>query len=130
LVEFRVLQVNIRPGESVGTTQGQPLIVLGTFGELHLRVDIDESDIARYKPGAAGTASPRGDSGQKFPLKFVRVEPFVIAKRSLSGDSIERVDTRILQVIYAIDAADSALYVGQQLDVFLDAGAKAPARDG
>jgi len=31
------------------------------------------------------------------------------------------VDTRVLQVIYAIDAADPGLYVGQQLDVSLDA---------
>ena len=122
LVQFRVLRVNVRPGESVGTASGQPAIVLGTFGPLHVRVDIDEADIPRFRPGAAGIASPRGDSGQRIPLRFVRVEPHVIAKRSLSGDSIERVDTRVLQVIYAIDATAPSLYVGQQLDVFLDAG--------
>jgi HlyD family secretion protein len=122
LVQFRVLQVNVRPGQSVGAAPGQPAVVLGTVGPLHLRVDIDEADIPRFKPGAAGTASPRGDSGQKILLRFVRVEPHVIAKRSLSGDGIERVDTRVLQVIYAIDSTDHPLYVGQQLDVFLDAG--------
>ncbi len=126
LVEFRVLQVNVRPGQSVGTTPGQPIVVLGTIGPLHVRVDIDETDIARFKPGMRGTASPRGDSTQTYPMSFVRVEPFVIAKRSLSGDAIERVDTRVLQVIYAIDAVNPALHVGQQLDVFLDAGEKTP----
>jgi multidrug resistance efflux pump len=130
LVEFRVLQVNVRPGQFVGAVPGQPTVVLGTIGPLHLRVDIDETDIARFKPGAAGTASPRGDSGQKYPLTFVRVEPYVIAKRSLSGDGTERMDTRVLQVIYAIDVTDPALHVGQQLDVFLDAGANGPAPDG
>jgi multidrug resistance efflux pump len=122
LVQFRVLRVNVRPGESVGAASGQPAVVLGTVGPLHVRVDIDEADIPRFTPGAAGTASPRGNSAQRIPLRFVRVEPHVVAKRSLSGDNVERVDTRVLQVIYAIDAADRSLYVGQQLDVFLDAG--------
>jgi len=128
LVEFRVLQVNVRPGEFVGAAPGRPTLVLGTIGPLHLRVDIDETDIERFKPGAAGTASPRGASGTSYPLTFVRVEPYVIAKRSLSGDSIERIDTRVLQVIYAVDKSNPGLYVGQQLDVFLDAGGQAPAR--
>jgi HlyD family secretion protein len=114
--------VNVRPGESVGAVPGQPIVVLGTVGPLHLRVDVDETDIPRLKPGAAGTASPRGDSNQRYPLRFVRIEPYVKPKRSLTGDGIERVDTRVLQVIYAIAAADPPLHVGQQLDVFLDAG--------
>ena len=121
LVEFKVLQVNVRPGEYVGTTAGQPLVVLGTVGRLHVRVDIDENDIGRFRPGMPGVASPRGNPGQKFPLRFVRVEPYVIPKKSLTGGNTERVDTRVLQVIYAIDVPDPALYVGQQLDVSLDA---------
>ena len=46
----------------------------------------------------------RGDPKRSMTLKFVRVEPFVIPKRSLTGDNTERVDTRVLQVIYAVDA--------------------------
>lgn len=122
LVEFRVLQVNVRPGEYVATAPGSPMVVLGTVGRLHVRVDIDENDIPRFRPGIPGTASPRGSPGQSFPLAFVRVEPYVIPKKSLTGGNTERVDTRVLQVIYAIDAPNPPLYVGQQLDVSLDAG--------
>ncbi len=122
LVEFKVLQVNVRPGEYVGTQAGQAIIVLGTVGRLHVRVDVDENDIARFKPGMRGTASPRGEPQTRFPLSFVRVEPYVIPKKSLTGGNTERVDTRVLQVIYALDAAEVPLYVGQQLDVSLDAG--------
>jgi hypothetical protein len=71
--------------------------------------------------GAAARASLRGDPGQSFPLTFVRVEPYVLPKKSLTGDNTERVDTRVLQVIYAVDARERALYVGQQVDVFVDA---------
>jgi len=123
LVEFRVLQVNVRPGEFVSAAPGTPLVVLGTVGRLNVRVDIDENDIGRFKPGTKGTATPRGDPATKYDLTFVRVEPYVIPKKSLTGGNTERVDTRVLQVIYALDRADAPLYVGQQLDVSLDAPA-------
>jgi multidrug resistance efflux pump len=122
--EFRVLQVNVRPGEFVGATAGQALIVLGNVGRLHVRVDIDENDIARFSPGLPGVAKPRGNPGVEFPITFVRVEPYVIPKRSLTGASTERVDTRVLQVIYALDLKGQTLYVGQQMDVFLNSEKK------
>ena len=122
--EFEVLQVNVRSGEFVGATAGPTLIVLGQVGKLHVRVDIDENDIAKFQSGYAGVAKPRGNPNQQFTLKFVRVEPYVIPKRSLTGGNTERVDTRVLQVIYAIETKGQTLYVGQQMDVFLDAMAK------
>lgn len=126
LVDGRVLQVNVRPGEFVGAPPGQALIVLGNIEQLHVRVDIDENDIPRYKPGTGGVAMVRGQSGMEFPLTFVRVEPYVVPKKSLTGDNTERVDTRVLQVIYAIDTKGEPLYVGQQLDVYLRADEKDP----
>jgi multidrug resistance efflux pump len=120
---FKVLQVNIRPGEFVASAQGPALIVLGHVGKLHVRVDIDENDIPRFRPNLPGVAKPRGNPRQEYKLSFVRVEPYVIPKKSLTGGNTERVDTRVLQVIYAI-SGDSPLYVGQQMDVFLDTAAK------
>ncbi len=70
---FQVLQVNVRPGEFVATVQGQPLVVLGHVGKLHVRVDIDENDIGRFRPNLPGFAQPRGNPAVKFPIAFVRV---------------------------------------------------------
>jgi hypothetical protein len=64
----------------------------------------------------------RGNADLKTPLSFVRFEPFVVPKRSLTGDSTERVDTRVLQVLYKVERDDLPLFVGEQLDVFIDAG--------
>ena len=117
-----VLQVNVREGEYVGTPPGQAVMMLGAINEkFHVRVDINEHDIPRFRPGAPARASLRGDPRQDFPLTFVRVEPYVLPKKSLTGDNTERVDTRVLQAIYAVDARDKALYVGQQVDVFIEA---------
>jgi HlyD family secretion protein len=51
----------------------------------------------------------------------VRFEPFVVPKKSLTGDTTERVDTRVLQVLYRFNRGDLPVYVGQQVDVFIEA---------
>jgi HlyD family secretion protein len=125
LVAGRVLQVNVRPGEFVGAPPNQPLVVLGNIEKLHVRVDVDEYDIARFDQAASATAFPRGSLQQRYPLEFVRVEPFVVPKKSLTGDTTERVDTRVLQVIYEFDPAGRPpLFVGQQVDVYIDAASR------
>lgn len=123
LVDGEVLQVNVRPGEFVGVMpgqSGQACIVLGNVERLHVRVSIDEHDIPRFQPGMKAKALLKGTAGVVYPLSFVRVEPFVVPKKSLTGENTERVDTRVLQLIYSVDKQPQRLYVGQQLDVFLD----------
>ena len=63
----------------------------------------------------------RGTNDRHYALRFVRVEPYVVRKRWLTGDNTERVDTRVLQVIYALDEIDSPVYDGEQVDVFIEA---------
>jgi multidrug resistance efflux pump len=128
LVTGRVLQVNVRPGEFVGTPANQPLVILGNTDKLHVRVDIDEYDIPRFHAGLPAMAVPRGNLQEKYPLEFVRVEPFVVPKKSLTGDTTERVDTRVLQVIYQFDPAGKPpLFVGQQVEVFIDVAPRSGA---
>src|SRR6266508_5569519 len=119
-----VLQVKIHPGEfaPAGVT-ATPLMLLGRLKPLHVRVDVDEHEAWRVRPEATATAAVRGNTNLKSPLAFVRFEPFVVPKKSLTGDSTERVDTRVLQVIYRVERDDLPLFMGQQLDVFIDARA-------
>lgn len=123
-----VLRVNVRPGEYVGQPAGEALMILGDMRCTHVRADIDEIDIPRLQMTGAARAFVRGASDRPIPLKFVRVEPYVQPKKSLTGNASERVDTRVLQVIFAIDQARSEVYAGQQLDVFIDAQATANER--
>jgi multidrug resistance efflux pump len=120
LVDGDILQVNVRPGEFVGAPPSQTLILLGNVRQMRVRVDIDEDDIPRFDAAGDAVAVVRGHPEKEFPLRFVRVEPYVIPKRSLTGENTERVDTRVLQVVYEIDPLGEHLYVGQQLDVFIN----------
>jgi multidrug resistance efflux pump len=122
-----VLQVNVRPGEfALAGALTTPLMVLGRLDPLHVRVDIDEVDIGLFEPGARAYASLRGQAARRIELTFVRVDPLVVPKRSLTGAGIERVDTRVLRVVYAMQPGTAGAYPGQQVDVFI-ATAPAPA---
>ena len=115
-----ILQVNVRAGEFAGTTPQEPLMILGEVEKLQVRAEVDEQNAPLVEAGRPAVAYLKGDTTRKLPLRFVRIEPFVIPKRSLTGDSAERVDTRVLQIIFELDRPEVPLYVGQQVDVFIE----------
>jgi len=118
----RVLQVRIRAGEfAAAGPSASPWLVIGDVSKLHIRVDIDEHEAWRVRPGAQAVAQVRGNSNLRVAARFLRFEPMVIPKQALTGASDERVDTRVLQAIYRIEPTDLPLFVGQQMDVFIDA---------
>jgi HlyD family secretion protein len=84
-------------------------------------VDIDENDAWRFQPCAPAVASVRGNPEIKTPLQYVRTDPDVIPKVTLTGDTTQRTDGRVLQVIYSFDPASLPLYVGQLMDVLIEA---------
>jgi HlyD family secretion protein len=121
-VEGRVLKVNVRLGEFViAGPVVDPLVLLGNDRPLHVRVQIDENDVWRLKTSAPAEAVVRGNRDLRFPLTFVRIEPYVLPKRSLTGERTERIDTRVLEVIYSFQPGDSPVFIGQQVDVFVKA---------
>lgn len=116
-----VLKVNIRTGEYVPTGSASVVpVILGSRDKLQIRVDIDEINASNYHPGVTAIASLKGDSSKRFPVRFVRVQPYMVPKTNLSGTSTERVDVRVLQVIYDFAPPVFPVYVGQQVDVFFD----------
>ncbi|MGZ5586813.1 MAG: efflux RND transporter periplasmic adaptor subunit [Methylobacter sp.] len=121
-VAGEVLQVNIRPGEfAQAGALATPLLVLGNMDQLHVRVDIDENDAWRFDKNSKAVAYLRGNRNFKTDLVPAYVEPYVVPKKSLTGDSTEQVDTRVLQALYSFDRSQLPVYVGQQMDVFIEA---------
>jgi HlyD family secretion protein len=122
-IDATVLQVRIRPGEALTLGPGSGAwITIGQLNPLHLRTDIDEHEAWRVKATSPAIAQVRGNPKQQVQLEFVRFEPLIIPKRSLTGDAIERVDTRVLQVIYRMKSTPQLrLFPGQQMDIFIQA---------
>ena len=104
-------------------TQGMaPVMVLGgPSAQLNVRCYVDEILVPRLPDPSKMTAqmTVRG-SGVKVPLKFVRMQPLVSPKIELSDQRLERVDVRVLPVIFQIEKpADLNLYPGLLVDVYI-----------
>lgn len=122
---MEVLQIDTRAGEYAGT-QGSAsvLMKLGATKPLHVRLDIDENQIEKIAIGQPAMISARGDAKRQVKAVFVRAEPLIIPKRSLTNSATERVDVRVLQLIFALPDDGGRFFVGQQVDGFVPAKAK------
>jgi HlyD family secretion protein len=126
-VDGQILQSNVKVGEFAQSGPlAKPLMLFGAVDHLHVRTDVDEHQGFKVSPDARAYALVRGNSALRAPLQFVSFEPYVVPKKSLTGDSTERVDTRVLQVIYRLERDALPVFIGQQVDVFIEATTAAP----
>jgi HlyD family secretion protein len=125
-----VLSINSVMGNYVSSqggyesyTQGMdPVLVLGTpQTNLNVRCYIDEILVPHLPPPSKTKAqmSVRG-TNVKVPLAYVRVQPFVSPKIELSDQRQERVDVRVLPIIFKFEKPkDLNLYPGELVDVYI-----------
>ncbi len=111
-------------------TQGfGPLIVMGTpQDELAVRSYVDEILVHRL-PEPANIRAQMFIQGTdiRIPLTFERIQPYVSPKIELSNQRLERVDVRVLPMIFRFrKPANLKLYPGQLVDVYIGSGM--PAR--
>lgn len=104
-------------------TQGfDPVFVMGLSEEyLSVRCYIDEILIHRLKAGPEMRARMfiRGTT-ISVPLEFVRIQPYVSPKIELSDQRLERVDVRVLPVIFRFAKSnDLPVYPGELVDVYV-----------
>jgi len=129
LVDGVVLAVNATVGSYVSSqgnynsyTQGfDPLVVMGSpQNYLAVRCYVDEILISRL-PSAWHIRAQMSIRGTdiKVPLEFVRVQPYVSPKIELSNERQERVDLRVLPVIFRFEKKDIPAYPGQLVDVYI-----------
>ena len=116
-----IIQRKAKVGEYLAVEGKESSFIIGDLSQLQIRADIDEQNASLFAPKGQAFAFPKNNPDKSIPLQFVRIEPYVIPKKSLTGLGEEKVDTRVLQVIYTLEVpTDFTLYVGQQVDVFID----------
>jgi HlyD family secretion protein len=114
----------ISPQGAYGTyTEGfNPIVVMGSSQSyLGVRCYIDEILIHRLPQASHMHAHMfiRG-TNISMPLEYVRVQPYVSPKIELSNQRTERVDVRVLPVIFRVEKPkDVSLYPGQLVDVYV-----------
>ena len=126
-IDGTVLRVNARAGEfAAAGTLREGLVVMGQLTPLHIRVDVDELDAWRFDPKGKAVAVLRGGKIVEFPIEYVRTVPVVIPKRTLTGENSERIDTRVMEMIYRFTQDNPKVLPGQLLDVYIDSGLITP----
>lgn len=119
--DLTLLNVDVRPQEFVGLPP-KVIMELGDTKNMNVRVYIDEHDASRFRPGAKAIGNLQvGRQLVEIPLLYVRHEPIIIPKPTLTGEQTERVDVRVLQLVYkfANEQDQAKVFVGQQLDVYI-----------
>ena len=117
-----VLDIKIEPGEFVNNIAEQQngLVIIGNVNPLHLRVKIDDNDLWRFDKTNPAFAYLRSNRDINTKLKFIKIEPYAKSKSNIRGVGSELIDTRVVDVIYAIEEPLENLFIGQQLDVFIE----------
>jgi len=98
-----------------------PLVVMGAPQDyLAVRCYVDEILVSRLPSHwhIRAQMSLRG-TDIKVPLEFVRVQPYVSPKIELSNQRQEKVDLRVLPVIFRFEKKDAPVYPGQLVDVYI-----------
>lgn len=114
--------VSTQGGYETYTRGAAPVLVLGSpQAYLSVRAYVDEILVPHLPDPSKIKAemSVRG-SDVKVALQFVRVQPFVTPKIELSNQRQERVDVRVLPVIFRVPKPRNLnLYPGQLVDVYI-----------
>lgn len=108
-----VLQVLVRPGEFY-QTGADPLVVMGDTRELRVRMDVDERDVGRIAIGNAVTVRANAFAGVDFTGKVIEIGRRMGRKNVRTDDPTERTDTKILEVLVALDSP-KGLIIGQRV---------------
>lgn len=117
-----------RAGEVVSTQYASPIVTIGDVSRLRVRAEVDESDVGRVAVGAGAWVTAPAYGARRFSGRVVRIGRRLGRKAVLSDDPAQRVDSKVLEVLIALDDGRE-LPVGLRVDAFLPAGGTAKTPD-
>jgi HlyD family secretion protein len=113
-----VLRKHKRTGESVSTQMNGPIVVLGDTSRLRVRVDVDETDVARVRVGQKVTVRAAAFGDKTFTGTVSRVGRILGKKNIRTDEPSERVDTKVLETLVDLEPG-AALPVGLRVDAVI-----------
>lgn len=108
-----VLQIKLRPGE-YASPSGDPAAVLGDTRTMRARIDIDEREFASVRVGAEAAVTADAFGERRFRARVVEIARRFGRRNVRTDDPAERVDTKIIEVVLALDEREG-LIAGQRV---------------
>ncbi|AXC12912.1 HlyD family secretion protein [Acidisarcina polymorpha] len=121
-----VLRKHHRSGESVSnsSTVPDPIVTIGDNSVLRVRMDVDETDVAKVKVGQPAYVTADAYGGERFQGHVIRVGKELGRKNVQTDEPTEKVDTKILETLIQLDSG-ADLPVGLRVDAFVHTGGNA-----
>lgn len=113
-----ILRRHLRAGESVSDKADSPIFTMADDSVLRVRVDVDETDVAKVAAGQPAWVTADAFGDRKFTAHVVRLGEELGRKRVLTDEPTERVDTKILETLIELDG-HPPLPVGLRVDCYI-----------
>ena len=114
-----VLRRYLEPGEAVSMQPGSVIMQIADTSRLVVRTQVDENDISGLRVGQKAYLSAASLNGQKLVGTVARISPRVGAKTVTAETPNEKRDTRVLDVMVALEPGISVpIYL--RVDVIID----------
>jgi HlyD family secretion protein len=112
-----VLRKHRRAGESVSDSFDTPVVSVGDRSRLRVRVDVDETDVAKLHVGQRAWVTADAYGARRFHGRVVRIGQVLGRKNVRTDEPVERVDTKILETLVELD--EVTLPAGLRVNAYL-----------
>ncbi len=118
-----ILRKHLKSGETVIGSMGvpsTPIVTLADTSVLRVRVDVDETDVAKLQTGQKAFVKADAYGDKQFHASVFRIGEILGKKNIRTDEPSEKVDTKILEVLLALEL-NSPLKPGLRVDAFISA---------
>jgi HlyD family secretion protein len=118
-----ILRKHHRSGESVSnsSTVPDPIVTIGDNSVLRVRMDVDETEVARVRVGQGAYVTADAYGKERFTGHVIRVGNELGRKNVQTDEPTEKVDTKILETLIQLDSGIQ-LPVGLRVDAYVNTG--------
>ncbi len=118
-----ILRKHLKSGETVIGSMGAtstPVVTLADTSVLRVRVDVDETDVAKLQIGQKAYVRADAYGDKQFSGSVLRIGEILGKKNLRTDEPSEKVDTKILEVLLELEP-NSQLKPGLRVDAFISA---------
>ena len=128
-LDGHVVYRHLEPGEVVDPESPIPILSIGNLDQVRLRAEVDEADIERVCVGQRINATAEAFGVRTFGGRVVHLEPMMGRKSIRTQRTTEREDTKVREVLIALDANTPPLPIDLQMTVRFIAPGRADSGD-
>lgn len=116
-----ILRKRLKDGESVSPESPTGIVTIADTSALRVRVDLDETDVAKIRENQNAYVTADAFGEQKFSARVIKIGQILGRKNFRTERPTEKVDTKILEVLLEL-APDQKLPLGLRVDAYISTG--------